>query len=121
MPTVIACGSRHWTDHALVEYELRKLERGTLVLHGACRGADTIAASIAKALGLPVRAYPANWTAYGNRAGPIRNQIMLTALLESPGPHLVIAFGGAAGTADMVRRAEATGVPVRRVGRGVWT
>lgn len=45
----------------------------------------------------------------GKAAGPIRNQRML----DEGKPDLVVAFPGGRGTADMVRRAKAAGVPVR--------
>jgi len=53
----------------------------------------------------------ANWRTHGKAAGPIRNQQML----DEGRPHLVVAFPGGTGTADMVRRAKAAGVPVMEV------
>jgi len=51
----------------------------------------------------------ADWETHGRAAGPIRNEKMLTWK-----PDLVVAFPGGVGTADLVRRAEAAGVPVQR-------
>ena len=38
-------------------------------------------------------------------------------MLDEAQPHIVIAFPGGRGTADMVRKAEVAGVPVVRVRR----
>lgn len=46
-------------------------------MHGRARGADTIAAKIARELGWVVRGYWANWDLYGKSAGFKRNQKML--------------------------------------------
>jgi hypothetical protein len=52
----------------------------------------------------------ANGTQYDARAGIRRNAKMLDEK-----PDLVIAFAGGKGTADLVRRAEAARIPVRRI------
>lgn len=55
---------------------------------------------------------PANWKLHGKMAGPIRNQDMLD---RNPDIELVVAFGGDAGTSDMVSRSIAAGLSVIRV------
>lgn len=55
-----------------------------------------------------MRTFRANSRKHGRAAGPIRNQQML----DEGKPHLVVAFPGGTGTADMVRRAQAAGVLV---------
>lgn len=86
----------------------------TAIIEGGATGADTMANEAAMALGLPFATYKADWS-LGRRAGPMRNQKML----DQGRPHLVLAFvpstGITKGTADMVRRARAAGVPVREV------
>jgi len=75
---VLVCGSRKWVDQRPIERELLKLPPDTIVIHGACPGADNIAAYVAKRLGFVVRGYPA--LAKGRKwpeAGPDRNQEML--------------------------------------------
>jgi hypothetical protein len=67
----------------------------------------------ADVFGVPFRIFPANWKKHGRAAGPMRNQQML----DEGKPDLVIAFPGGSGTADMVRRAKAAGVPVETVPR----
>lgn len=103
------CGSRTWAHRAPIFRELAVLPKDTVILQGGARGADSMAAEVARALGLPVETYPAEWERYGRAAGAIRNQRMLTegkpdrcyAFMAAPTP----------GTLDMVRRARAAGVP----------
>lgn len=56
-------------------------------VHGACKGADLLASSVAQKLGYKVLAYPADWEKYGKAAGPIRNQQMIKLL-----PAVVMIF-----------------------------
>jgi hypothetical protein len=77
---VLVCGSREWVEQAPIERELRKLPPGTIIVHGACRGADNIAGYVAKQLGFEVRAYPVSneeWKKFGPAAGYLRNAKML--------------------------------------------
>jgi len=47
---IIVCGSRNWTNYSIIYRELSKLPGNTVIIHGAARGADTIAGSIARHL-----------------------------------------------------------------------
>jgi hypothetical protein len=80
-----------------------------LIIHGAAKGADTIAGNIANKLGFQVVSVPAEWEKYGRAAGPIRNKIMLN--ME---PDLVLAFHSdienSKGTKNMVEIARKKGV-----------
>lgn len=108
---VLVTGSRDWTDEAVIHQALSSLPAGSSVIHGAARGADTIADRVAKSLGFAVRSYPADWPKYGKPAGMIRNREML----EKERPDLVLAFPmpGSKGTWGMVRIARVAGVTVR--------
>lgn len=111
---VLICGSRTWTDRKAVERVIFDLDRDTIVVHGAARGADTLADAAALMWGLLRRPYPADWQAHGKAAGPRRNQRMLA---ENDIAR-VIAFrmpGESRGTDDMIRRAKAAGIPVEIV------
>ena len=64
-----------------IRRELVKLPaKGTIIVHGAARGADSIAGVIAKEFGFDVRVYPVTpeeWSALGKAAGVLRNTKML--------------------------------------------
>ena len=110
-PRVLVCGGRDYTDAETVSRtlaELRKTRGIALVIAGGARGADTLAADWAKAVGIPCEVYMADWEGLGRKAGPIRNQRML----DEGKPDLVVAFPGGRGTAGMVRIARAAGVEV---------
>lgn len=103
---VLVCGGRDFTDHvafnrAMMTYIVLLPEWDITIIHGAARGADTLAGLFGRMFGLKVEAYPADWDAHGKAAGPIRNQKML----DEGNPDFVLAFPGGPGTADMVRRA----------------
>lgn len=107
---VIVCGGRDYTDaefvFAALDYAHRR--RGiTLVVHGAARGADYLAGCWAKQRGIPAQEFPAEWKVYGNRAGMIRNRLMIEA-----GADAVIAFPGGTGTGHTVNLAVAASIPV---------
>ena len=84
----------------------------TEIIHGDCRGADRMAGEVAELLGIQVHKVPADWDTYGNKAGPIRNSIMLGYM-----PKMVIAFHNdienSKGTKDMVTKAKNAGIDVR--------
>lgn len=110
---VLVTGDRDLADRAAVRARLERLPRDALVIHGACHlgGADALADEEARALGMRVKRFPADWGRYGRGAGPVRNQAMVDSR-----PDLCVAFVGAlgkdSGTADCARRAEAVGIPV---------
>jgi predicted Rossmann-fold nucleotide-binding protein len=107
---VIVCGGRQYNNETRLYSILGKLhrERGvSLVIQGGAPGADTLAARWAMANDISTTTYAADWGKHGSRAGPIRNAAMMDEM-----PDAVVAFPGGRGTADMVRRAKAAGVPV---------
>ena len=112
---VLVCGGRDFVDYEQVGEVLDRIHAETpifAIIHGNARGADTCAdvwATRRKADGVRCWPFPAQWSKYGKAAGPRRNQTMLGMK-----PDLVVAFPGGSGTADMVRRAEAAGIPVLR-------
>ncbi len=123
-PVLLVCGSRDWTDRATIRAWLSRFPAGTTVIHGAARGADSIAASVAQELGFALRAYPARWDIEGKAAGMLRNARMLAA---EPDVSRCLAFTSAlmrgarlTGTGDMVARCVEAGVVATVVppGRG---
>ena len=101
---VLVCGGRDLGDRELVDRTLAPLGI-TLLIEGGAPGADTLAAEWAWENGVHTARVNALWERHGRAAGPLRNSAML-----SLDPHLVVAFPGGRGTADMVRRAKAAGV-----------
>lgn len=125
---VLVCGGRDYANEALVFRILDELHKDrpiSRLVHGDANGADRLAKKWAITRGVLQVAYPADWKAFGLGAGPKRNQEMLTKEM----PHLVVAFPGGKGTADMVKRAEKSGVNVfevednehERAVQDVWT
>lgn len=109
---LLVCGGRNFTDTFKFDSAMAVLPfKPTIIIHGGARGADTLADQWGKAHGVqPVR-LDAMWDYHGNRAaGPKRNQAMLDIMK----PEYVVAFPGSTGTDDMMRRAEAAGIPVWR-------
>ena len=109
---ILVCGGRDFSDHKLVSQALNSYGCiGLTIIHGAAKGADSLAQAWAKDNGYPDDAYPADWNKYGKRAGYIRN----VQMLNEGKPDLVIAFPGGKGTQMMINLAEAAGVPVVKI------
>ena len=111
---VLVCGGRYYANKDLLFRVLDTAHAANpivLLIHGGASGADALADEWQKQRMVRTRRYNADWLRHGKAAGPIRNQLML----DDGKPDLVIAFPGGRGTADMVRRADAAGVPVVRV------
>jgi hypothetical protein len=106
---VLVCGSRDWPSFDVIAYALRQLPRGSTVLHGAARGADQMAGTLARGLGFYVWEFPADWRGQGRRAGILRNLAMLDTE-----PDLVLAFqrNGSRGTQHTIDEARKRGIPV---------
>jgi predicted Rossmann-fold nucleotide-binding protein len=110
---VLVCGGRNYADEPAFMSAMGKLHRDTPiaeVVTGGATGADTMAALWAGSIGAVLHVIKADWNRHGKAAGPIRNQEMLDRFP----PHLVVAFPGGSGTADMIRRSEAAGFEVWR-------
>lgn len=113
---ILVCGGRTYRDIEAMRRVLTANDNGSIpaptLIHGNAPGADRLAAHVAYGeLFWRVLPFPADWDLHGRAAGPIRNQEMI----DRGKPDLVLAFPGGRGTADMVRRAEAAGVPVAEV------
>lgn len=113
---VLVCGGRDYVQEWNIFQALEELWEANdyrlVVIEGGARGADTAAALWAETWndrGVLHLQFRANWREHGKSAGPRRNQMML----DEGKPNLVLAFPGGAGTADMVRRAQAAGIEVR--------
>jgi len=123
---VIVCGGR---DYAKVATDSRKTSRsgaldelaklcdvldslkrkhpGLHIVTGAAHGADAAALAWAMRNEVSFEGYPANWSKWGDAAGPQRNTYMVAL-----GADAVVAFPGGSGTAHMIRIAQAAGIKV---------
>lgn len=111
---ILVCGTTTYKDRAAIKREILR-RNPTCIINGGAEGADSLALSIAKELGLDFETYEAEWTRYGRPAGPIRNQRML----DEGKPDLVLAFFDgyrSRGTNDMVTKAKAADVLVVEFG-----
>jgi hypothetical protein len=115
----IFCGSRDWKDREAIRKVMSGLDQdGLTVIHGAQRGADVLSGEVALELGVSVIPVPADWDAYGDAAGPIRNEQMKEILVRAGKQYAqpVGCYGFhedprlGRGTGDMVRRARRAGI-----------
>jgi len=122
--TILVTGSRNWRDAKIIRAAIldvikdKPLNKIRLV-HGDQRGADKIAAFVARQLRIAaIKPYGAQWDIYGNSAGPIRNQQILD---EEHHIDVVLAFPlpQSIGTCDMIQRAKKHGIKdIRIYGKG---
>jgi len=111
---LLVCGGRDYgntvEERNALHDELCRLNPD-VIIHGAASGADSCAGMFARHYAVECVEYPANWYKHGRAAGPIRNQQMI----DEGKPDAVLAAPGGRGTADMIRRAEAAGLPIHRL------
>jgi hypothetical protein len=124
---LLVCGGRDFNDTGLAHRALSRIHDEfhiKLLIHGDAHGADRICGAWARASGIPVLPYPADWddlshpdalikcrkdgTPYDARAGIRRNGWML----EEGRPHMLLALPGGTGTADMTRKAFHAGIKI---------
>lgn len=108
---LLVCGGRDYQDldEAFGAMDRINEKRGvSVIIHGAARGADTLARDWAIWRNVPQIQFPADWDKHGRAAGPIRNQQMI----DEGKPDAVLALPGGRGTADMMRRAVSAGIEV---------
>lgn len=115
---VLIFGSRRWRGLLEIREAFRTwIPVGCRVVHGAARGADSLAAAAARVCDHPVHTYYARWEEHGRKAGPIRN----TQMLERERPDFAIGFWdglwnrSGSGSADMAKKLAKAGVPTIHV------
>ena len=109
--SAIVCGGRDFDDWILLESFLLTVNLKK-VIHGAARGADSMAGEFARKGGIEEVAVSADWEKRGRSAGIVRNAEMLAL-----DPDIVIGFPGGKGTSDMTFRAHEAGKTVYKVQR----
>ena len=111
MVRVLVCGGRNYGDATRVFMVLDRINAESpidILIHGGAFGADALANKWALTRAVQIAAFPVSgeqWRRRGKGEGPRRNQLMLDLCQ----PSIVVAFPGGTGTADMLRRAKATG------------
>lgn len=111
---VLVCGGRDFSDIETLDRVLGELHAEkpvAVMIHGAAKGADTLAGAWAKRHGVPTLEFAADWQRHGRSAGPVRNRQML----DIGKPDLVVAFAGQRGTTNMIEQARDAGVTVRQI------
>lgn len=84
MRKILCTGSRDWTDTVTVaqalEVELRRSNpsKPDIVIHGNCRGLDKIVEKVCQLTGIHTAVVDARWLVHGERAGPLRNGVMVS-------------------------------------------
>lgn len=124
---ILVTGSRDWRYPAIIYialttaireyyYPNKPKKEDILIIHGAAKGADTIAASWADEKGVPhtkdkYKVTSVDWNRQGKAAGILRNHRMLD---ENPDTDVVIAFwkNKSPGTNDMINYARGKGYKV---------
>lgn len=74
---VAVVGSRNFSDYALLERELDKIENITEIISGGATGADSLAEKYAITHSIPIKVFKPNWEKYGKRAGFLRNSFII--------------------------------------------
>ena len=105
-------GSREYPSPAPIEAYVAELPVGTVIVSGGARGVDSWAAEAARAHGLKVTEFLADWERHGRGAGPKRNAEIVEAADE------LVAFwdGRSRGTLNSVALAVRKGIPASVIG-----
>lgn len=83
--------------------KLKEKHEEVVLISGAARGIDSLAAEVAQGLGIKVDFYPAQWSVYGRGAGMIRNKTMV----EKCDLALIYWDGSSPGTANTIEQLKA--------------
>lgn len=81
------------------------------IVEGGARGADALAAFYCQARRVPHLRIHASWAEHGKAAGPKRNQRMI----DMADGLVVVRYPDSRGSADVLRRARAAGIPIEDV------
>lgn len=112
---VLVCGGRKYFDRDRIFAVLNALDEIRpihAVIEGGATGADSIAGEWAKEHDRKLFVVKPDYEKHSPKVAPlIRNTDMLQL-----GPELVVAFPGGNGTADMMKKTKAQGIPLLRIG-----
>lgn len=111
---VVVTGGRDYFNIPIIWKALDQIHAEynfTTLVGGKAKGVDTIAHKWALHNGVISLREPADWATYGKRAGPVRNELMITKYK----PEMLIAFPGGQGTSNMTKLALEYGLLVKTV------
>lgn len=114
---LIVAGGRNFNDYAHLRDEILSLansaytNKAVSIVSGMARGADALAVKFAKAHGVVLYEFPADWNKHGNRAGFIRNR----AMGDFSDGLLAFWDGASKGTAQMIDYMQKLNKPVHIV------
>jgi hypothetical protein len=111
---VIIAGGRDFSDYQLLVEKCDKYlanQTNIEIVSGTAKGADSLGERYAKDKGYNVKPFPADWAAFGKRAGYLRNEQMANYA------NALIAFwdGESRGTKHMIDIATEKGLLVKVV------
>ncbi len=103
------CPSTGLIDHVVRTHGRYK---PTELISGGCRGVDLQAEAWARAEGVPIKRFDADWSV-GRSAGPIRNRAMAEYAGAWPDSALIVFWDGQSrGTRSMIQEARDHGLTV---------
>jgi hypothetical protein len=115
MKLIVAGGRDFCPSIGLIDSVIRAHGRykPTELISGGCRGVDLQAEAWARAEGVPIKRFDADWNAAGRAAGPIRNRAMAEYAGAFPNSALIAFWDGKSkGTGGMVDLARKHGLMV---------
>lgn len=116
---LLIAGTRKYNDYqffsAAVDWQLKeqvKKGRQIMIVEGGAEGADKMAARYAEEKGYLHKCFPADWDAYGPRAGYIRNEKMHAYIAGFPNRGVLLFWDGVSrGTGHSLPLAERFNTP----------
>lgn len=114
MVKVLVCGASRFKDRDRLFRRLDELHAAstiTLILNGGARGADYLASEWARARGVPLKVFRADW----KRLGPEATIALNGEMIATGWPDLVLTCPGGPVTEDLLAGAEAAGIAVERL------
>lgn len=107
---LIIAGSRDFDNYELLKQTvLPYLNDIEEIISGTARGADSLGEQFAKEFNIPVRQFPADWNAYGKKAGYLRN----VQMAKNATACIVFWDGKSRGTQHMINIAKQYGLKLK--------
>lgn len=106
-------GTRSFIDYEVFKAVMNRYEVPERIVSGGATGADSLAERWSKENNIPITIHYAEWSKYGTRAGPIRNQLIVNELDVRQGDSVIAFWDGISkGTLCTIKMAEKLKIPV---------